>query len=159
MNPLEPIDQAPKDGDFARYVEAMVAHSGQRLAASARADGVAPPPSLTAPVSTLSAPPAPGAVTARRMATTTRSTAPGATSAASGNGPPDITELLSRAASGGLHRVLAAIGGIWLLLGIVAGVRWFADSLFIAMILLFAAAFLRNSRRRAKPPRVDEGSG
>jgi len=27
------------------------------------------------------------------------------------------------------------------------------------MILLFAAAFLRNSRRRAKPPRVDEGCG
>ncbi|MFT4099860.1 MAG: hypothetical protein QM674_02280 [Burkholderiaceae bacterium] len=162
MNPLEPIDQAPKDGDFARYVEGLVARSGQRLAAPDRLDAPAAPlrrGTTPAPRSARGVAPAmgrsAGGASAAGASTGNASTAGTPTSQRpTGRVPaigdaslPDLDVLLSRASSG-LAKAIGAIGAIWLLLGVVAGIDWFADSLFIAMILLFAAAFLHNNRRR-----------
>ncbi|MFT3804803.1 MAG: hypothetical protein QM766_26755 [Burkholderiaceae bacterium] len=179
MNPLEPIDQAPKDGDFARYVEGLVARSGQRLAAPARADGPAAP--LAPVVPTPVARSARGVALAAGRSAIGRSAIGGSAVGGSTRGVPtgnastgskstagmptigdaqlpDLGVLLSRASTG-LAKIIGAIGVIWLLLGIVAGIGWFADSLFIAMMLLFAAAFLHNNRRRTVQRRGDDAGG
>jgi hypothetical protein len=121
-DPLHPDSDTPKNGDFATYVDSLVHRDGQ----SAPGSG-APRPSTPAP-----GPAKPAARSTSEGHPVGDGQQPGA------SGPVVI---------GKLSNLLLSLGGVWVVLGLLIGVPFFASSLPVGLILIFASFFIRQRFR------------
>lgn len=196
MNPGQALDNTPKDGDFVRYVDALMRDSARltggtpdagahRDSTAAQwlsdrlsgrvADGstISRTPGLTHSASSAashaassvashvtraadshfgaSAPPSAAPPNSTyNIARGLPAPSPAQASAQVGTMPPDLADLI-RPLMGKLSSILATIAGVWIVLGLFLGIAFFADSLFVAFVMLFIAVFLHNQKKRPRP--------